>query len=164
MKFTENLSEAMECLHKKGAFLTSSNNGKSNTMTISWGNIGFEWGKPIFTVLVRESRYTKEFIDASLEFTVTIPFEDNMKQALGYCGTKTGREVDKFKECSLEVLPSKEVSAPTIKCKGLAYECKVCYKQIMDLSLIRADLKESCYKENDVHTMYYGEIVQCYEL
>lgn len=53
-------------------------------MTISWGNIGFQWRKPVFIALVRESRYTKEFIDKSNEFTVTIPFGDSMKEELAF--------------------------------------------------------------------------------
>lgn len=162
MEFTDNLGKAMESLHKRGAFLTSSKDGKNNTMVISWGNIGFEWGKPIFTVLVRQSRYTKEFIDGSGEFTVSIPFNDDMKKALSYCGSKSGRDVDKYKDCKLEVSPSKEVSAPIIKCQGIFYECKVCYSQKMDLNLLSDELKVACYKDNDEHTIYYGEIVQCY--
>lgn len=54
VNFTLNLEEAMEHLYKKGAFLTGSIDDKVNTMTISWGNIGFQWRKPVFIALVRE--------------------------------------------------------------------------------------------------------------
>ena len=57
----------------KGAFLTTAADGKQNTMTIGWGSLGFKWGQPTFTVMVRQSRYTKELIDANPEFTVSFP-------------------------------------------------------------------------------------------
>lgn len=49
----------------KGAFLTTAAEGKQNTMTIGWGSLGFKWGQSTFTVMVRQSRYTKELIDAN---------------------------------------------------------------------------------------------------
>jgi len=76
---------------KKGAFLTAMSDGKVNTMTISWGTIGIEWGEDVFVTLVRDSRFTKGFIDNSGKFTVTIPKDDSMKEALAICGTKSGR-------------------------------------------------------------------------
>ena len=48
---------------KRGILLTTSDAGKVNTMTIGWGTLGIEWGKPIFVAYVRESRYTREFLD-----------------------------------------------------------------------------------------------------
>ena len=45
---------------KKGVLLTTKLGDAVNTMTIGWGMLGIEWGKPIFIALVRESRYTKE--------------------------------------------------------------------------------------------------------
>ena len=46
-----------------GILLTTAWEGKVNTMTIGWGKIGVVWSRPVFEVLVRESRYTKEFLD-----------------------------------------------------------------------------------------------------
>ena len=66
----------------KGAFLTVKNGEKMNVMTIGWGNIGFIWGKPIFTALVRYSRYTYELLENSGEFAVCVPKKDSMKKEL----------------------------------------------------------------------------------
>ena len=57
----------------KGALLTTKADGQVNTMTIGWGQIGVIWSKPVFTVLVRESRHTKGLLDKSGEFTVNVP-------------------------------------------------------------------------------------------
>lgn len=83
----------------KGAFLTTAADGKQNTMTIGWGSLGFKWGQPTFTVMVRQSRYTKELIDANPEFTVSFPVKEGFAQALGLCGSKSGRDLDKFGSC-----------------------------------------------------------------
>ena len=47
---------------KGGALLTAAANGKANTMSISWGTLGIEWNKILFTTFVRLSRYTLEFL------------------------------------------------------------------------------------------------------
>lgn len=162
VNFIENMEIGMEHLHKKGAFLTVKANDKLNTMTISWGNIGFEWRRPIFTVLVRKSRYTHQFIEKSGEFTVSIPLDDEMKEALAFCGTKSGRDMDKFKQCNLKIQEGKEINTPAIDECGLIYECKVVYKQNMDLSVLGEGIRNDFYQDNDYHTIYYGEIVKCY--
>jgi flavin reductase (DIM6/NTAB) family NADH-FMN oxidoreductase RutF len=162
VNFTVNLEQAMNYLHKQGAFLTVKSGDTTNTMTISWGNIGFEWNKPIFTVLVRKSRYTYELIENTDEFTVSIPLSNNLKSALSYCGTKSGRDVDKFKECGLTLETGKSVSTPIISDCELHYECKIVYKQEMNPELLSESITNSSYKTGDYHTFYYGEIVNCY--
>ena len=89
MEFTKNMTETIENIGKGRAFLTSKYNGKVNTMTIGWGSIGIVWQKPIFTVLVRQSRYTREFMEKSNNFTVSVCFDDSMKKAFNICGTKS---------------------------------------------------------------------------
>ena len=52
---------------KTGVLLTTKADDKVNTMTISWGTLGIEWGKTLFTVFVRENRFTKSQLDWSIE-------------------------------------------------------------------------------------------------
>lgn len=99
--FTENIKEGMNYLYKHGAFLTTKAGDITNTMTISWGNIGFQWNRPVFTVLVRKSRYTHDLIEKANEFTVSIPLSDKMKSQLALCGSKSGRDINKLDEANL---------------------------------------------------------------
>ncbi|MDP4144645.1 MAG: flavin reductase family protein [Bacillota bacterium] len=163
VNFIENMELGMEHLHKKGAFLTTKSGEITNTMTISWGNIGFEWSRPVFTAMVRKSRYTHEIIEKSNEFTVSIPLNEDAKKALAFCGTKSGREFDKFKECNLNLEDGKILSTPIIGNCELHYECKVVFKQEMDPALIDEEIKNSSYGDNNYHTIYFGEIVACYK-
>lgn len=160
VRYTEYANRALEII-PQGAFLTTAAGGKVNTMTIGWGSIGTVWRKPMFTVLVRESRYTFGLIDQSTEFTVSIPLSD-MKKALALCGTKSGRDMDKIEAAGLSTLPGQKVSVPVIAGCGLHFECKIVYKQKMDPALLDGEVDKACYPEGDYHTLYYGEILGCY--
>lgn len=162
IQFTKNIEIGMDKLHKQGAFLTTKHENIINTMTISWGSIGFEWNRPIFTVLIRKSRFTHEIIEKSNEFTISIPLTDSLKDALLFCGTKSGKSVDKFKGSNLILEDSKSLLTPIIGNCELHYECKVVYKQDMDPNFMHPDLKQKNYTNEDYHTIYYGEIVDSY--
>lgn len=145
----------------KGAFLTTEVDGAINTMTIAWGSVGFMWGKPVFMVMVRPSRYTYQSLEKSGQFTVSIPFKD-MSKALGVCGSKSGRDTNKLALANLSTVSGKKISTPVIADCGLHYECKVVYKQEMAAELLRADLQEKWYANGNYHTLYYGEILATY--
>lgn len=162
--FTENLELGMKYLHKQGAFLTVKEGDTVNTMTISWGDIGFQWNRPVFAVMVRESRFTHELIEKSNEFTVSIPLKDTLKEALAICGSKSGRDIDKFAEANISVTASKKINTPIIKECELHYECKIIYKHDMKPDLVSDELKAFSYKNGDYHTMYFAEIVDSYKV
>ena len=156
----------------KGVLLTTKNNGKVDTMTIGWGTLGVEWGLPIFVAFVREGRFTREQLDASMEFTINVPYGEFDKRILGYCGTKTGRNTDKAADLNLTLVESELVSAPGIQELPLTLECKVLYRQLQDKAAIPAFIKEKMYPEEldsshsganrDYHVAYYGQIVKAY--
>ena len=152
---------AMEQI-KRGAFLTVKSGDAINTMTIGWASIGHVWRKPIMMVAVRLSRHTFTIIETAADFTVSIPSSDLQKEIM-FCGTKSGRDYDKFKECSLQASDSQKVTTPIIKASGLHYECKIVYKSAMDPTYLNQDYDTTLYPEKDYHTLYFGEIVDCYE-
>ena len=146
----------------KGAFLSVSHEGKDNTMTIGWGSLGFVWKKPVIMVMIRYSRHTYRMIDGAGEFTVSIPFGDEFKKELAFCGTKSGKDVDKFDACNLPSIRAHKVKAPLIDGCDLHCECKVVYKQAMEPGMIEPGIDNKFYKNNDFHVMFYGEIVGTY--
>ena len=81
--------------------LTTKKDGQVNAMTISWGGMAIEWGKPLFITYVRESRFTKEFLDATGEFTVNLPMGEFDKKITAVCGAKSGRDMDKVAELGI---------------------------------------------------------------
>ena len=99
---------------KRGAFLTVKSGDLLNTMTIGWATFGVVWSKPIMMVAVRSSRHTFGIIEAARDFTVTVPAGD-MHKEIAFCGSKSGRNMDKFKMCNLETTDSRQVVSPVIK-------------------------------------------------
>jgi len=148
----------------KGAFLTVKADEKVNTMTIGWGNVGYIWNKPIMMVPVRYSRHTYSMIDGSDTFTVSVPVEKDMKKELAFCGTKSGREMDKIQACGLSLSPGQLVKTPIISDCELHIECKIVYKQAMEPGTLDQGIRDLKYKNGDYHVMYYGEIVKAYYL
>jgi len=147
---------------KEGAFLTVKADKGTNTMTIGWGLIGYAWRKPVLMVLVRTSRHTYGFIEKASDFTVTVPTTD-MHEALMFCGTKSGRDVDKYKACNLELAKAQKVVSPIIKTPAIQFECKILLKTPMDPKCLDKEC-QGLYPAKDYHTLYFGEIVECYEM
>ncbi|CDI49116.1 flavin reductase family protein [Clostridium tetani] len=162
MKFEETLGRAIDLIKGKGAFLTIKDDDKVNTMTIGWANIGYQWRMPVFLVMVRKSRYTYELIEKASEFTVSIPVDVNLKKELAFCGSKSGRDVDKIKECNLKLENGKKIETPIIDNCEMHFECKILYKEAMVKENLSEDIKDKFYKDGDYHTFYYGEILDCY--
>lgn len=155
-------SEITNKLSKNGIFLVTGIE-KPNVMTMGWGSIGYFWGKPIFIAPVRLSRYSHDLIEKNNEFTVNIPFSTDMGKALAFCGTKSGRDVDKFKELNLTAIPSQLIKTPVIKECDIHYECKVVYKKDMSEDGLSSAINKKSYSDNNYHTLYFGEIVACYK-
>lgn len=149
----------------KGILLNTAADGVMDTMTIGWGFMGTDWGRPVFTVLVRESRYTKELLDANPEFTLSIPLEGmDVRKIISFCGTKSGRDINKFEACALDCVKGEKVSSCAIAQLPLTLECKVLYRQDQDPAQIPCNLLKSYYPQQDYHTAYIGEIVNAYIL
>lgn len=153
---------------KDGVLVTTTNGEKANTMTISWGSLGIEWGMPVFTAYIRTARYSYGNLEKNGEFTVNIPVGEYDKKIISTCGSKSGRDVDKIKECNLTLMEAEEVLAPAIKEMKLTLECRVLYKQEQDKEAIPAEIKEKFYRpdapngNNTFHTTFTAQIVKAY--
>ncbi len=157
---------------KKGILVTAKVGDKVNPMAISWGTLGVEWNKPIFTVFVRTNRYTRQMLEENPEFTINIPLDSIDPAIIKVCGTMSGKNVDKVAELGLTTVQSDVISVPGLKELPLTLECKVIYTQDQDPKAIPLELKERFYPTDvdsgfhgancDYHIAYYGEIVNAY--
>ncbi len=146
----------------KGILMTTKAGGEVDTMTIGWGTMGVQWGKPIFIAYVRESRHTKKLVDQNPEFTINIPYGEYNKNILGFCGTKSGRDVNKIEALGLHLEEGETVSVPAIRELPLTLECKVIYKQEQIKEAIAPENLTRYYPQGDFHTAYYGQITSAY--
>nr|NQU89155.1 flavin reductase family protein [Bacteroidota bacterium] len=167
----DHMNDILKAL-KKGILITTKSSEKVNCMTIAWGQIGIEWNKLIFTVFVRDNRFTHEMLARSEDFTINIPTDKSVRRILAYCGTKTGRDVDKIKELGLTIVEGQNVNAPAIKELPMTLECKIIYRQHQDKEAIPKNLQQLHYPADvpgsfhganqNFHTMFFGEIVSAY--
>ncbi|MDD6156362.1 MAG: flavin reductase family protein [Lachnospiraceae bacterium] len=142
---------------KEWALVTAGNKSKFNTMTVSWGGVGVLWGKNVTYIFIRQSRYTKELIDSGDFFSLSF-FSEEYRPALNYCGANSGRDKDKFAEAGLT--PAFRHSIPYPDEANLVILCrKMAAVPITEDTFIDKDLMSKWYKDNDMHTMYVGEII-----
>jgi flavin reductase (DIM6/NTAB) family NADH-FMN oxidoreductase RutF len=144
--------------------LTAGTIDNFNSMTIGWGMVGIEWGKPLFLALVRDSRHTMELLKGNGEFTVNIPMGELDKKILGVCGSKSGRDMDKISSLGLTLEAPDQIGVPGIRELPLTLECKVLYRQRQDSYALPQDIIQRYYpgEEHDRHVAFYAQIVSAY--
>ena len=160
--FEEYTKVIMEKLSKGQALMTTKANGKINTMVIGWGGVNRYFGMDVFIAPVRLSRYTHDLLDESNVFTVSFPKDGELKDTLKICGTKSGRDMDKFDVCNLTAVDGQNVDCPIIGEGWLHMECKIVGQTTLTGENLDGDIMSSIYKTNDLHTLYLGEVVALY--
>ena len=158
MDFTKDLSNALKHLTTNGAFLSAKSGDGVNTMTISWGYVGFMWNKPYFLTLVRPQRYTRKILEKAASFTISIPYE-KLKNELMICGSRSGKDIDKSK--IVKFIPAKSVDCVVVDGCDTYYECSIRMIDRIKEENLPKDILDKHYK-GDYHYLYFGEIVDCY--
>ena len=138
--------------------ITAGTASRCNTMTASWGGLGVIWGAPAATCYIRPQRYTKEFVDREEYFTLTF-FGEEYRKALSLCGSRSGRDTNKVKECGFTVRTA-ECGAPYFEEAELVMGCRKRFSQPMDPDRIPQELKTKWYPKKDYHILYIGEIIE----
>lgn len=124
--------------------ITSRNkDGKDNVFTVGW--IGTACTKPpMITVAIRPERLSYNFIAESNSFIVNLP-STNLVKVVDYCGVKSGKTTNKFKDMKLTLSEGTEVNCGIINECPIAFECVV--KNITPLGS---------------HHLFLAEIVKCH--
>src|SRR5512146_130739 len=99
--------------------------GRPNAMTIAWGGICCSQ-PPCVAVSLRKATYSYGNIVARKAFTISIPSEDQVKQA-DHIGLVSGRNADQFAETNLTPVRSTLVDAPYVQEFGMVLECKLAH-------------------------------------
>ncbi len=145
----------------KGAFLTVQAGNEKNVMTIGWALFGFIWRRSTMMVAVRNTRFTHGLMEKADFYSVSVPTRP-MEKEIDFCGTRSGRNVDKIKECKWNLVPGEKTKTPILDIPGYHYECRIIYKTPLDPRFMAREL-ESIYPQKDYHTLYFGEILGCYQ-
>lgn len=97
--------------------------GRPNIITVAWAGT-ICTNPPMLSISVRPERYSYPILKETGEFVVNLTTRE-LAFATDYCGVKSGRDVDKFKELGLTPLKAEQVGAPLIAESPVNIECKV---------------------------------------
>ncbi|MBI6873759.1 flavin reductase family protein [Clostridium aciditolerans] len=102
---------------------SKSKEGNVNVFTVGW--IGTACTRPpMITVAIRPERLSYKYIKETEEFVVNLPSKD-LVRAVDFCGVRSGKTIDKIKECNLVLEDSEQISVPGIKQCPVTMECKL---------------------------------------
>ena len=156
---------AFDLIGKEWMLVTAGNKEKLNTMTASWGGIGWLWNKPVAFIFIRPERYTHDFIERENRLTLSF-YEEDCRGILQFCGTKSGRDVDKVKETGLKPV-ALESGAMTFEQARLTLDCRKLFKSPMAAAnFIDKSILEKWYSSQpggSLHDVYVVEIEGVYE-
>lgn len=97
--------------------------GKTNILTVAWtGTVCTN--PPMAYISVRPERYSYRMLRETGEFVINLTTE-KLAFATDYCGVKSGRDIDKWKETGLTPIPASVVKAPLIAESPVSIECRV---------------------------------------
>ena len=116
---------------KDWALVTAKNGDGCNTMTASWGGVGIMWNKPVTFAFIRPQRFTFGLLENEEYFSMSF-YPEEYRKALTFCGTKSGRDVDKVKECGFT--PNYSEKAPYFEEAKLVLICRKLYAQELMLT------------------------------
>ena len=137
--------------------ISAARDGKFNTMTASWGGFGVFWNKPSVIAVVRPTRHTYEFMEKTDTFTLSF-LPERHRAALNYCGSHSGREVDKIKATGLT--PVWDNADVWFEEADMVLRCRKLYVQDLNpAGFTEAELDSRWYPEKDYHRFYIAEII-----
>jgi flavin reductase (DIM6/NTAB) family NADH-FMN oxidoreductase RutF len=143
---------------KDWMLITAGTRESFNTMTASWGGMGVLWDKKVCFAFVRPTRYTFEFLEKSEVYTFSF-LEEQYRAILMYCGTKSGRDVNKVIETNLTpIFGNGTVFFAEAR---LVMECRKIYVQDITPGNFLDQTMNEYYPKKDYHRIYVGEIIRC---
>ena len=116
------------------------------------------WNNPVAFTFIRPQRYTYDYLEKD-ELMSLCFFDDSFRKALSYCGSHSGRDVDKVKETGLTPAFTDE-GVPYFKEARLVLICRKLYAQDLNADSVIDPAVFKCYGENDYHRMYINEIIR----
>ncbi|MCR5484241.1 MAG: flavin reductase [Clostridiales bacterium] len=148
---------AVKMISDDWALVTAGDNKKFNTMTVSWGGLGELWGRDVAFIFIRPQRYTLEFINREDFFTLSF-FGGKYKKELAFCGSKSGRDVDKAAATGLT--PASYGDAVFFDEAETVLVCKkIAVFDILPDGFLDRSIDDN-YKNGDYHKVFVGEIVK----
>lgn len=141
--------------------VTAGTKNSFNTMTASWGGLGFLWNRNVSFIFIRPQRHTYSFLERNDIFTLSF-FDDLYRDVLNYCGSKSGRDVDKVSATKITPVETGHGGIYFAEAR-LVLECrKIYFQDIVPNNFLDQKIADN-YSLQDYHRMYIGEIADCFK-
>ncbi|OGS25809.1 MAG: flavin reductase [Elusimicrobia bacterium RIFOXYB2_FULL_48_7] len=150
---------AFKLIGKDWMLVTAGKIDKFNMMTASWGALGVLWNKNVCFCFIRPGRHTYKFMEDNDYFTICV-FDEKYRDILNFCGSKSGRDVNKMTATKLTAVKSGLGNVYFSEAR-LVIECKKIYFQDINPKQFLDPKIDGNYPNKDYHRMYIGEIVKC---
>ena len=137
---------AFDLIGKQWMLVTAGTSTSFNTMTASWGGIGWLWNKPVAFIFIRPERYTHDFIEKNDRLTLSF-YAEEYRKALQLCGSKSGRDTDKVAETGLTPVELENGTMSFDEAR-MTLDCR---------KLFKATMQEANFLDKDVLARWYGE-------
>ena len=123
-----------------GLIVSRRSDGYVNMMPAGWV-MRTSGTPPMFATAIAHDRYTNELIRQAGEFVIAFPSE-GMGEAIWFCGSRSGRDIDKVAKVGLKLSPAKRVKTPLLANAYINLECQL-----------------AAITETGDHTIFVGEVV-----
>ncbi|MDA3881966.1 MAG: flavin reductase [Bacteroidales bacterium] len=157
---TEITDNTFSLIAKDWMLIAAGTESEHNCMTASWGGFGVLWFKNVAFVFIRPQRHTLEFLNTHEHFTLNF-FDNSYRNVLNFCGSKSGRDVNKTKECNLHPFAT-ENNAVAFSEARMVIECKKLYADPFKKEAFIDETLLKHYAKDDYHIMFVGEITNCF--
>jgi len=138
--------------------ITTGDRERFNLMTAAWGGLGVLWQRNVTFCFVRPTRHTYCFMEKSDSYTLSF-FTDEYRNMLNFCGSRSGKDVDKIAETGL--VPIFDGDFIYYHQARLVLQCTKLYvHDLMPGAFLDPKIND-LYPLKDYHRMYVGEIVKC---
>ncbi len=153
--FDYDMCNVFNTIGNEWMLITAENEGRVNTMTASWGMLGYLWGKPVISCFIRPQRFTFSMLESAKRMSVSF-LPSKHRKDMQICGCVSGRDCDKLSMTSLSVSHYGSVPYISEACSTLI--CKKLYASPLDLSCFTSSEPLSNYNGNDTHKQFIYEI------
>ena len=152
-------STLIKSLSSTGIFVTCGLT-EPNLMVTHWGTLGKYWGRDVFILPIRSTKYSYQIVTKTKSFALNVPARD-MRTEIALCDTISGFKVNKFETLGLHPKRARRIEAYVLGECGLIVECNVL--AIIPPEGIQPQV-DGLFTQKRPHTLFVGEIADCYRL
>jgi flavin reductase (DIM6/NTAB) family NADH-FMN oxidoreductase RutF len=152
-------TSVFDLIGKEWMLITAGEIDDFNTMTASWGGLGYLWNLPVSFCFVRPQRHTYGFMERSSFYTLSF-YAEAYRDVLQFCGTHSGRNVDKVAETGVTPLADDSGAVYFAEARRVLVCRKLYAQDLTGEGFVDHDIRDQVYAAEDYHRVYVGEVVR----